>query len=63
MYDAISSDGKTAYIIVGRGSGKSTLQLEMYRKLFGIPDEEWCDMYREVMERMGYMEANEDGEE
>jgi hypothetical protein len=58
MYDAISSDGKTVYIIKSRGSGKSTLQLEMYQKLFGISDEEWSDMLREAMERVGYLEPS-----
>jgi hypothetical protein len=63
MYDAISSDGKTVYIIKSRGSAKSTLQLEMYRKLFSISDEEWLDMYREARERVGYLDPNEGGEE
>jgi hypothetical protein len=58
MYDAISSDGKTAYIIAARGNGKSTLQLEMYRKLFGISDDEWCDMRRKVAELMYYLDPS-----
>jgi hypothetical protein len=60
MYDAISSDGKTAYIIAARGNGKSSLQLEMYRKLLCISDEEWCDMRRKVAERMCYLDPSMD---
>lgn len=50
-------------IAFARGSAKSTLQLETYRKLLGISDEEWREMRREARERVGYLEPNEGGEE
>lgn len=35
-----------------RGNGKSTLQLELYRKLFNIPDDEWEEMKQETRRRL-----------
>lgn len=52
-YYAILSDGTPVYFQCARGSCKSSLQLEIYRKLWGISDEEWADMKREVAEKMG----------
>jgi hypothetical protein len=35
-----------------RGNGKSTLQLELYRKLFNIPDDEWEEIQQEAKRRL-----------
>ena len=51
--DRILADGIPVCFQYARGSCKSTLQLELYRKLLGISDEEWADMKREVYEKTG----------
>ena len=50
--DAFLPDGTPLYIKCARGNGKSTLQLELYRKLFGIPDDEWEEIQQEAIRRL-----------
>ena len=56
--DGYTADGIPIYLKVGRGSGKSTLQLEVYRRLVGIPDEEWEEIKADV-ERSLYGEKGD----
>ena len=44
--DGFMPDGTPVYIKCSRGSSKSTLQSEIYRKLLGISDDEWYEMLR-----------------
>ena len=49
-------DGIPVYVQFARGSSKSMLTLEVYRKLCGISDDEWGDMKAEVMKRFGFLD-------
>lgn len=49
--DGYMPDGTPVYIKGGRANGKSTLQLEIYRILCGISDEEWAELVKEVKEK------------
>ena len=60
--DGYTPEGVPIYLCVGRGCGKSTLQLEMYRKLVGIPDDEWDKIKAEVQRRLWGGEDGEDDE-
>lgn len=51
--DGFMPDGTPVYFAVARGNGKPTLQLEIYRKLLGISDEEWSGIVREARENLG----------
>ena len=42
------------YFVIARGSGKSRLVMEKYRKLVGISDEAWEEMKKEAERRLGY---------
>ena len=50
--DGYTPEGIPIYMVVGRGSTKSTLQLEVYRKLVGVPDDKWEEMKAEVQRRL-----------
>ncbi len=41
-------DGTPVYLKLARGNGKYDLQLEIYRKLCGVPDDEWEEMKKEL---------------
>ena len=47
--DGYMSDGTPIYLKIARGNGKPMLQLEIYRKLCEISDDEWADMKAEIM--------------
>lgn len=49
--DGYMPDGTPVYIKCGRANCKSTLQLEIYRKLCGISDDEWAELVKEVKEK------------
>lgn len=57
--DGFMPDGTPVCIACARTNGKTMLQLEIYRKLCGISDEEWTDMKHEVMKRLGYSNDEE----
>ena len=50
--DGYTPEGVPIYLKVGRGCGKSTLQLEVYRRLCGIPDDKWEEMKAEAQRRL-----------
>ena len=52
--DGYLADGTPIYLCVRqpRGSSKSWVQLEIYRTLAGISDEEWVDIVREYTENL-----------
>lgn len=60
--DGYMPDGTPVYLKCARGSGKSTLQLEIYRQLCGIPSDEWEQIQKEV-ERKLYGFQNEDSQD
>ena len=49
--DGYMPDGTPVYIKGSRANCKSTLQLEIYRMLCGISDEEWAEIVKEVKEK------------
>lgn len=57
--DGYTPDGIPVYIQPARAHGKTMMQLEMYRLLLGIPDDEWAEMKRAAMERLGYSDDQE----
>ena len=54
--DGFAPDGTPLYLKCARGNGKTSIQMEMYRRLLGISDEEWIEMKQIVTERLGYTE-------
>lgn len=46
--DGYLPDGTPVYLAMARGNSKPTLQLYMYAKMHGVPDEELEEMMREV---------------
>ena len=60
--DGYLEDGTPVYLKCARGNGKSMLQLEMYRRLFNIPDDEWVQILKEV-ERKLYGFQDEDSQD
>lgn len=59
--DGYTPEGVPVYLAISRGSGKSMLQLEIYRSLLGISDEKWAEIREEVERQMyGEEEANDD---
>ena len=53
--DGFMPDGTPVYLKCARGSAKSMIQLDIYRKLVGISDEEWTTLKLEAMRRLGYL--------
>ena len=47
--DGFMPDGTPIYLKIARGNGKPMLQLEIYRRLCEITDEEWASMKEEIM--------------
>lgn len=60
--DGYMPDGTPVYLKCARGNGKSTLQLEIYRQLCGIPSDEWEQIQKEV-ERKLYGFQDEDSQD
>ena len=52
--DGVMPDGTPIYLKIARGNGKPMLQLEIYRRLCEISDEEWASMKDEVAKRLGW---------
>ena len=46
--DGYMEDGTPVYFAIARGRSKDNLQLEMYRSLLGISDEEWKEIIHEA---------------
>lgn len=57
--DGYTPDGVPIYLDCGRGNGKSTLQLEIYRRLCGISDEEWEEIKTEVQKQLGWLDKED----
>ena len=52
--DGVMPDSTPIYLKIARGNGKPMLQLEIYRRLCEISDEEWASMKDEVAKRLGW---------
>lgn len=53
--DGVTPDGNPIYLKIARGNGKPMLQLEIYRKLCEISDDEWADMKVEIAKELGWI--------